>query len=62
MTLFKDKHKSFNLKFKEMLMHIVNVYIKIHEIDSSSANCLLSTTCKSTQINHFSIKRQHVIF
>ena len=60
--LFKDKHKNFNLKFEEMLMHIVNVYIKIHEIDSSSANRFSNTTCKSTRMNHLLIKRQHVIF
>ena len=62
MTLFKDKHRNFSLKLKEMLMHTVSVYIKTHEIDSSSANRFSSTTCKSTQMNHLSIKRQHVIF
>ena len=62
MALFKDKHKNFSLKLEEMLMHTVNVYIKIHEIDSSSANRLSSTACKSTRMSHLSIKRQHVIF
>ena len=62
MIFFKDKHRNFSLKLKEMLMHIINVYIKIHEINLSSANRFLNTTYKSTRINHFSIKCQYVIF